>query len=157
MSGAPQGAFGNYKKIKMVRFRSAEGARAYRFNGAPRAAVHFTRSCVCFVRKIRRLDCRLRVLSLLQNQLRCLSDIFFRLLLQRLYCLICFLRYWRLSSRNVQMRHSAFGLYTSQFHLRKGSGYTNIPQDCSAGITVVGSLRLRFRFSGERCNITRRN
>ena len=37
MSDAPQGAFGNYKKkIKTVRFRSAEGARAYRFNGAPR-------------------------------------------------------------------------------------------------------------------------
>ena len=36
VSGAPQGAFGNYKKIKTVRFRSAEGARAYRFNGAPR-------------------------------------------------------------------------------------------------------------------------
>ena len=36
VSGDPQCAFGNYKKIKTVRFRSAEGARAYRFNGAPR-------------------------------------------------------------------------------------------------------------------------
>ena len=36
VSGAPQGAFGNYKKIKTVRFRSAEGVRAYRLNGAPR-------------------------------------------------------------------------------------------------------------------------
>ena len=36
VSGAPQGAFGNYKKIKTVRFRGAEGVRAYRFNGALR-------------------------------------------------------------------------------------------------------------------------
>ena len=79
MSAASQGAFVvipeishsdiSYitKKIKTVRFRSAEGARAYRLNGAPRAAVHFTGSCVCFVRRIRRLDCRLRLQTLQQS------------------------------------------------------------------------------------------